>query len=115
MSVSKAVRGGLTLHVNDTPQLTTRRNGVQLATECGAVVDPFALAVNSLVGKLKQDHDRILAEDPGEGPDVLLTIPASCTRDEIAAAKKTLKDDGWEVWPGALRNDHQIYLGYYGA
>ncbi len=115
MSVQKAVRGGLTLHVNDAPQFSNRRSGVCLATEGGVVVDAFALGVSTLVGRLKQDHDRILAGDPGEGPDVLLTIPANCTRDEIAAAKKALKDDGWEVWPGALRNDHQIYLGYYGA
>lgn len=115
MAFREQVRPGLTLHVNDAPKLSRRRNGVLLATDGGDVVDPFRLSVKTLVGRLKGEHDRILAVDPGEGPDVLLTIPADCTHAQIDAAKKALREDGWEVWPGALRNEHQIYLGNYGA
>ena len=115
MATNEAVRAKLTLHVNDAPHLCAHRSGVHIATKGGEVVDAFGLAVHMLVGRLKQEHDRIIAADPGEGPDTLQTIPDDCPRDQMAQAFKVLKEEGWEVWPGALKNDRTIYLGYYGA
>ncbi len=106
-----STRPALRLVVTDVPRLSARKKGVQVATVGGEVIDPFGLSVTTLVGALKKEHGRILAERPGEGPDVLVTLPAGCNPNQIAAAFKTLKDDGWEVWPGCLGNDKKIYLG----
>lgn len=108
---TESKRPALRLIVTDVPRLSARKNGVQVATDGGAVVDPFGLSVITLVGALKKEHGRILAERPCEGPDVLVTLPAGCNPNQIQAAFKTLKDDGWEVWPGCLGNDQKIYLG----
>lgn len=104
-------RPALRLIVTDVPRLSARKTGVQVATDGGAVVDPFGLSVITLVGALKKEHGRILAEHPCEGPDVLVTLPSGCNSNQIQAAFKRLKDDGWEVWPGCLGNDQKIYLG----
>lgn len=112
---TQSKRPALKLHVNAAPRLCASRQGVHLATDGGAVVDAFGLDVHMLVGRLKLEHDRIIAADPGEGPDTLQTIPDDCPRDLMAQAFKVLKEQGWDVWPGALKNDRAIYLGYSGA
>jgi hypothetical protein len=108
---SESRRPALRLIVTDVPRLSARKNGVQIATDGGAVVDPFGLSVTTLVGTLKKEHGRILAERPCEGPDFLVTLPSGLNPSQIQEAFRVLKAQGWEVWPGCLHNDQKIYLG----
>ncbi len=49
-----STRPALRLVVTDVPRLSARKEGVQVATVGGEVVDPFGLSVTTLVGTLKK-------------------------------------------------------------
>lgn len=108
---TESARGGLRLVVTGGKRIDVPHNEIHVATVGGEVVDPFKLSVTTLVGRLQSEHRRILAECPCAGPDVLVTLPDGCTPAQIDAAFTTLKETGWEVWPGCLGNGNKIYLG----
>ncbi len=108
---SASRRASLTLIVNNDARLSARKREVCVATVGGEVVDPFGLSVTTLVGRLKSEHGRILAERPSEGPDVLVALPDGCNPRQVDEAFKLLKEQGWEVWPGCLGNGNKVYLG----
>lgn len=116
MSVrSECRRLGLRLIVNEEPQLNGRRREVHEATAGGEEVDPFEAGVTFLMKFMKKEHGRILAERPGEGPDVLVTLPEGCRSQQIDEAIKRLRNQGWEVWPGGINTALKVYVGCYAA